>query len=294
MGAIVRNICAGTFAANSTELPAVVFLTYFTTKSAFRTFGFGSAGTITVYRAIADEFVRRGGELWLSAEVEQLRFDDDGRIRSIAIRRDEKPVEVGCQFVVSNIGPKATVALCGTESMPADYLRQVDDLRPCPFVTINFATRTPLKGFDGVLTFGRTRRLCAVTTFAICPEMSPPGWFLHVGWGVPVPSDQPFDDELEIDLTLEDLREKVPEFCDAKIVSVKIMKDAWPGQRAMAGSDLSIHTPVENLWNVGDGVKEYADGGMEACARSALRVVDEVTRRHGPVSAPIRAAQSER
>jgi hypothetical protein len=38
----------------------------------------------------------------------------------------------------------------------------------------------------------------------------------------------------------------------------------WPPRRAVAGFDLPPGTPVTNLWNVGDGVKKYANGGTTA------------------------------
>ena len=37
-------------------------------------------------------------------------------------------------------------------------------------------------------------------------------------------------------------------------------------------------TPAPNLWNVGDGVKEYANGGTTACAETAQLVVEQILR----------------
>jgi phytoene desaturase len=45
----------------------------------------------------------------------------------------------------------------------------------------------------------------------------------------------------------------------------------------VAGFDLTPATPIPNLWNVGDGVKEYANGGTTACAETAQLVVDRIT-----------------
>jgi hypothetical protein len=57
---------------------------------------------------------------------------------------------------------------------------------------------------------------------------------------------------------------------------VAVTRDAWPPQRAVAGYDLPNTTPLANLWNVGDGVKEYANGGTTACAETAQLVVEKV------------------
>ena len=59
------------------------------------------------------------------------------------------------------------------------------------------------------------------------------------------------------------------------------MRGDWPAQRAIAGLDMPQDTPLENLFNVGDGVREYANGGIQACAETAKLVVDKVLDRHG-------------
>jgi len=46
-------------------------------------------------------------------------------------------------------------------------------------------------------------------------------------------------------------------------------RDDWPPQRAVAGFDLPPGTPVANLRNAADGVKEYADRGVTACLETA-------------------------
>ena len=52
-----------------------------------------------------------------------------------------------------------------------------------------------------------------------------------------------------------------------------MMRGDWPAQRSVAGFDLPRETPLENLWNVGDGVREYANGGIQACAETGKLVV---------------------
>jgi protoporphyrinogen oxidase len=57
--AIFRNLCAAIFACNANELPARAFLTYFTSKGAFKRFGFCPQGTIGVWNALATAIKRR-------------------------------------------------------------------------------------------------------------------------------------------------------------------------------------------------------------------------------------------
>jgi phytoene desaturase len=277
---VFRNMCASVFAVGSAELPARVFLTYFTRRSAFKRFGFCPRGTVGIWRALADTIIDRGGEVWLSSEVGRLHVTD-GRVTGATVVRDGAEVEVSCAVAVSDAGPAATVGLVGEDALPADYRAEVRAKdRPCSMLAVNFASREPLVGAPGLLLFSRTERLCYVANFTdTCPEMAPPGWHLYVGASVPEPAVGDFDEDVERELLLADLREQLPGFDRARILSTAVLRDGWPPQRAVAGHDLPPATPLANLWNVGDGVKEYANGGTTACAETARLVVDRIRER---------------
>jgi phytoene desaturase len=283
---IFRNMCGSVFAVGSDELPARVFLTYFTRKSAFKTFGFCPEGTIGIWRSLADTITAGGSEVWLSSEVRTVQVED-GLVTGATLIRDGQRVDVPVRLAVSDTGPAATVSLVGADNLPGDYVaavRRAD--RPCAMITVNFASRDRLIDVPGMLSFARTRRLCYVANFTdTCPEMAPPGWHLYVGTSVPQPSVGEFDESAETALLLADLREQIPGFGEARILSTVITRDGWPPQRAVAGSDLPNTTPIANLWNVGDGVKEYANGGTTACAETAKLVVAQIARQY-PVSPP--------
>ena len=86
----------------------------------------------------------------------------------------------------------------------------------------------------------------------------------------------------ETALLMADLQDEIPGFDSARILSTVVTRDEWPPQRAVAGSDLPNATPIANLWNVGDGVKEYANGGTTACAETADLVARQITARYPP------------
>lgn len=278
---VFRNMCASVFAVGSEELPARVFLTYFTRKSAFKRFGFCPDGTIGVWESLAATITARGGQVWLGSAVEALHTGD-GRVTGATVVRDGTRVEVSCTVAVSDVGPAATVGLLGPDDLPADYREQVRAKdRPCSMLALNFASRERLVDVPGMLLFSKTRRLCYVANFTdTCPEMAPPGWNLYVGASVPKPAIGDFDADAEIALLRADLSEQVPGFDDARILSTAVMRDGWPPQRAVSGYDLTPQTPIPNLWNVGDGVKEYANGGTTACAETAKIVVDRIRAAH--------------
>jgi phytoene dehydrogenase-like protein len=281
--ALFRNLCAAIFAVNSDEMPAKAFLTYFIQKGAFRRFGFSPTGTLGLMRGLAD-VVEKNGEVWLDTSVTALHVED-GRVAGATLSRAGTTVEVRPSIVISNAGPAATVALCGREHFDADYLARMDrDLKATANIVVNVASREPLLDIPGIVTFGITRRLCNLANLtATCPELAPEGWHLAVAYGVPIPAVGDFDEEAEIAATLDDLRDEIKDFDNrARILSVRVMKGDWPAQRSVAGLDLPRDTPLDNLWNVGDGVREYANGGVQACAESAKLAVEAVVGRFGP------------
>jgi phytoene dehydrogenase-like protein len=282
---VFRNMCASVFSVGSDELPARVFLTYFTRKSAFKRFGFSPEGTIGVWQALASAITAHGGQIWLSSQVERLHVED-GRVTGATVTRDGETLEIGCAFAVSDVGPMGTVKLVGEDTLPAEYREQVTAKdRPTAMISVNFASQDRLVEVPGMLLFSKSRRLCYIANFTdTCPEMAPPGWNLYVGTSVPKPAVGDFDEAAEIELLKEDLREHVEGFDTARTLSITVTRDGWPPQRAVAGYDLPHTTPIANLWNVGDAVKEYANGGTTACAETAQIVVEKIRELH-PVPA---------
>jgi phytoene dehydrogenase-like protein len=276
---IFRNMCGSVFAVSSEELPARVFLTYFTRKSAFKRFGFHPEGTIGLWRALAEVVERHGGEVRLSTEVESLSVVD-GKVTEAVLRSaGGAPEVVRARFVISDIGPAATVRLTGPGAFGDEYLAAVKRSdRPAAMIAVNFASQERLIDVPGMLSFAVTRRLAYMANFTdLCPEMAPDGWNLYVAAGVPQPSVGDFDQAAETDQLFADIDEVIPGFgARARVLSTVVTRDDWPPQRAVAGFDLVPATPIPNLWNVGDGVKEYANGGTTACAETAQLVVDRI------------------
>jgi phytoene desaturase len=282
--AIFRNLCAAIFACNAAELPARAFLTYFTAKGAFKRFGFCPQGTIGVWNALASA-IKRNGEIWPATPAVAIH-SRNGRVEGVSVIRDRQNLRIDTDLIISNAGPKATVALGGEAAFPSDYVERVrNGLRPAANIVINIASRQPLLSHPGIVTFGKTRRLCNMANLtATCPELAPAGWHLYVAYAVPIPALGDFDSGAEVELALADLREQFPNFNQARVLSTRVMRDDWPAQRSCAGYDLPRETGIEGLWCVGDAVKEYGNGGTQACAETAKIVTDAILarRQHAP------------
>ncbi|MGB6100171.1 MAG: FAD-dependent oxidoreductase [Comamonas sp.] len=263
---LFRNFCAAIWAANADELPARAFLTYFAFKGAFKRFGFCPRGTIGVWNDLGDGIRAKGGEIWLDAPVSKIHVAN-GRTTGVDVVRKGVTQRVEARVVISNVGPSATIRLAGEAAMGDAYVAKARKvLRPAANIVVNFATQQRLIDQPGLITFANTERLCNLGELtAMCPEMAPPGWHLYVAYVVPKPALGDFDEKAETELGLQDLRNEFPGFADAKILSIRVMRDEWPAQRSCAGYDMPQETPLPNLWNVGDAVKDYGGGGTQAC-----------------------------
>jgi long-subunit acyl-CoA synthetase (AMP-forming)/phytoene dehydrogenase-like protein len=283
---LFRNLAAAIFAVNADEIPARAFLTYFMEKGAFRRFGFHPEGTIGVCRALSDVVERYGGQVWLQSEV--LAIHSDGRTATGAsIRRGDLELELTCEAVVCDVGPEATIALAGGRALGDRYVRCIGRLaRPTANIIIHIGSEEPLLDTPGLIVFSETERVCnAGNMTATCPELAPAGKHLTVVYAVPRPAVGDFDQEREVELSLAELRAELPGVVDAEILDVRVMRGDWPAQRALAGYEMPRQTPLENLWNVGDGVRDYGSGGMQACAETARDVAYALISRGEPMSA---------
>ncbi len=276
---LLRNLTSALFAAEPADVQAALLFDYLTKPKALDTYAMHPEGSIGPWRALADQFQRTGGVLWLNSEIIRLTFDDTGRVDGAIVRRDGRDLAVRVGVVVSNAGPVATVRMCGEENLPTGYADRIrTDSAPSTLITVNFASSRPLTTVPGVVFFGPTRRLAyAANLTETCPEMAPAGWHLYAGASTPHPATGEFDEPAEIDMLKADLAEHFPGFETAKILSVQICAgEEWPAQRAIAGHDLPQTTPIPNLFNVGDGVREWATAGQSGCVQSARLVIERI------------------
>lgn len=272
--AVFRNLCAGFFSVNANELPARAFLGLFAARSAGARMGFCPRGTIGLWNDVAEGIRRAGGEIWTNAKAAALHVDD-GCVTALDVERNGNAERIATRFVISNIGPTATVALNGAEAFGASYVTEAKALRPAAMIVLNFATRQRLVDTPGLITFGPTRRLSTLVELtATCPELAPEGWHQYVAYAVPIPALEDFDEKAEIESSLQDLRDEFPDFAQANMLSIRVMRDDWPAQRACMGFDMAQETPIRNLWHVGDAVRSLGAGGTTACAETGRKAAE--------------------
>jgi phytoene desaturase len=194
-------------------------------------------------------------------------------------RRGGDEVKIFCSVVISNVGPLGTVKLAGEEKFEKGYLKEMrETIIPCPWFAIQFSSNRPLVEFSSYAEVVDARRLdwiCCPSNS--CPELAPKGKHLYLA-GAFLPPNEPWDPKKELELNLLDLKENLPGFeQDAEILHVYYgIGHDWPWFHTRYGRNMPQKTPLENLYNVGDGVCPSGGYGLVGAAMSAKVVAEDV------------------
>jgi phytoene dehydrogenase-like protein len=97
-------------------------------------------------------------------------------------------------------------------------------------------------------------------------------------FSVPESSAPPIKRKQTIEEILIDLEENFPTFNrKEQKVMITTHHGEWPSMRRWPGYPMPTKTPIENLYNVGDGCMPPGTVGIEACALSAKAAARQIT-----------------
>ncbi|NQT72726.1 MAG: NAD(P)/FAD-dependent oxidoreductase [Chloroflexi bacterium] len=267
---------------NADELPAGEFiraLLSFRGKSDFR---IPKNGLKDIIDALEKVIKENGGEVWKLTAVKQIVVQD-GESRSIIAERNGNEMEIEASVVISNIGPKKTIELAGVGNFSESYLREVNEkVRPSVGMDYLFITDKPLLDFPGTLYTTDTRRKVSWSVPTMMwPEHAPNGKHLLHGFAVPR-STLDYDPKEEHDIFMQDLMDVFPDFkkCGGQLLLRRNFCGEWPCTRAWQGYDVTQETPIENLYNVGDGAKPegwiVGSGAAESGRIVARKIMERI------------------
>ena len=277
---LMDNVCGAFFAGAGSDVPAEVLLYCLTKGTSFKNIGFAVGGTIEVWKGLTEYIKSGGGEVWLNSSVKRLQFASNGLVCGAEIERDGEAIVAETKVAISNIGPLNTVRVVSAEHFPAGYAESVERATAgAAIITMHFASSKPLVTWPGLALVGKSRRLTYAGNFS-APEqkriLRPGNWYLYSAASTPRPARGKFDLEKEKQLLIADIKDYFPGFDESMLLATDVTAHDLPAQRAITGYDLPVETPIANLWNVGDGVKEFGDAGTAACTRTANKVVKQV------------------
>jgi phytoene desaturase len=267
---------------NDDELPAGKFFEYLKAPKGLG-IGIAPRGNLALMESLARAIEAKGGQVWTGCRAKQIVVGG-GMAMGVVVQRGDDIIEVAAKAVVSNAGPQKTVEMAGRENFDQGYLKQLGViLRPAPFIAIHAASDRPLVDCASLI-FVLGRRLSVMNCpTLLCPEHAPKGKHLLMAGGTPRSSLPPYDLKQDKELLLQDLRDNIPRFDErAEILVASYFRGECPGYHSWPGYDLPQKTSIENLYNVGDGVKPPGWIGLGACARSAEIAVDDIKLRVKP------------
>jgi phytoene dehydrogenase-like protein len=275
---LFQGFCGAFVGVNAYEVPAGEFFRFFKNMGRGNRYGIAVNGNIELMESLAHAIKGRQGDVMTRTSCRKILVEQN-RARGAVIEHAGVEVTVHADVVVSNAGPRATVRLAGEAHFEKSYLALLKEHDfTTPVVHICVSSREPLYPFPGILNFGNTRRLvfmeCPTLT---CPELAPEGMHLTTTFSVPKYSTGPLKLKETIEMALLDLEENFPSFKkDAEPLLVATHHGEWPSMRRWPGYPMPIRTPIENLYNVGDGCMPAGTVGIEACALTAKGAAETI------------------
>ncbi len=265
------------------EVSARYFFKFIRTVTGSSGFGYCSEGSAALPEALGRVVLQSGGEIWTDSRVTRILIDE-GVVQGAILRHQERDFFVEAQVVVSDTGPKKTVELAGELLFDADYLQELGSkLEPTAIICLQIGLDTPLFEQNHMLLTGAGRVYALYQPTIICPGLAPEGKHLLVANAIPE-SSQALSSEAgrqrEIDLCFKDIKAFFPGFRKSESVLLTgLYRDFWPGMHSWPGKDMPIKTPIINLYNVGDGVKQSGYSGLPAVVKSGMLVAGEIRQR---------------
>jgi len=210
-------------------------------------------------------------------------------VKGITVDKEGTDIEITARAVISNAGPMETMELTGEENLEKGYVKELrENIHHGSQMLIAFTSDRPLIDYPGGLGLLGARRVVTISTITLtCPDVSPPGKYLLAAQCMPRTEIGDLNRQQEIEAAMEDLKEQVPGFDRyAEILNIScFFNPDWPAYRNLAGYYPPQRTPIENLYNVGDGVAPFGNCGTPGAASSARIVVDDLENRIKPEEA---------
>ena len=260
-------------------------------------FGYCVEGSAALPEALGRIVLQNGGEIWTDSKVTRIVIDD-GVVQGAILSHQEREFFIEAQVVVSDTGPKKTVELAGKRCFDADYLEELENnLEPTAVICIQAGLDAPLFEANHVFLTGSNRVYALYQPTLICPGLAPEGKHLLVANAIPDSSGMLSTEEgrqKEIDLCLVDIKTAFPDFeRSGTVLLTGLYRDFWPGMHSWPGKDMPIKTPIINLYNVGDGVKQSGYSGLPAVVKSGMMVASEIRQRMAVLNGAERDAEIE-
>jgi phytoene dehydrogenase-like protein len=262
---------------NSYELPAPQYFRMIRVIAPLR-FGFIEGGSIALWNRMAALIRDAGGEVWTGATAEAIHVTGT-RVSGVRIRRERESTDIAAPVVVSNVGPAGTVALLPKACLDKAYVERINrDMTPTAIMWLHFASDELLMDYSAI-SVGCSRRVNMIDSPSLEAEgVAPPGKHLYTVGAAPADSLDPGDIRREFGEVMKDLNDIFPDFDKrCRILTKTCYRGKWPGFRTVPEKHVGHHTPIENLYNVGDAACPSGYDGSMGAAKSARLAFEDIS-----------------
>lgn len=283
---IFDTICATIHCGHSYEVPAAAVFPWFTKMGGLREVGLTPHGNLFEMEKLA-KAIKTNGDVWTDCPTTRIVVEK-GRAKGVVVQKDGSEVEINSQVVISNAGPRKTVALTGEGNFTEDYLRMMRlRIRPHPVVMAFVVSDRPLWPEDGspaILMLAGTRRITSIIPMSsISPDYAPPGQHILFAYASPRSYCVRMDIEEELRQTTLDLKEQLPGFeKHGRILKLEARDIDREDTATTAWFGMPIETPVKNLYNVGDSMLPLGIVGATGAIDSGRRAAEIVRKAFKP------------
>jgi phytoene desaturase len=222
--------------------------------------------------------------VWTRARVKRILVEQ-GKVCGVVATRDGQEMEIRSGAVLSNAGPRTTVALAGEDRFDKGHLKNLQTLRTIPVFSLHIVSDRPLLDTPALVftpELDAVDYVCCPTL--TCPELAPPGKHMLVVGGTGKEDFGGFLDHKKIlNMAVRELRELLPGLDrHGRMLHAACYSRGWPALGSVQGQGMPRKTSVENLYDVGDGVTPSGTFGHVGCLAAARDVVADVKRRLKP------------
>ncbi len=278
--------CSALMGVRTHELSAYDFFLFLKHSSKGTRFGLARKGNLSLVSDLVAGIERKGGQVRCHVGCKAIMAEGN-RIKGVRVKNEAGEDEfIEADIVISNLGPDATVELCGGEQkFERSYVEKLhQDATPVPIYHVCFVMDRPLvPDFDGCMVFSNNRNLIYLEIPSLISpgEYSPEGKYVHTAYGAP----ENFEDanlEEELKRTIDELELNFPGFKNEAEILVKAkFSGKYPAGRRAVGRSMPVNTPIRGLYMVGDGNAERGKIGTESAASSGRLAAEQIKQRYG-------------
>lgn len=245
---LADSFCGWALSIDSSQISAGELIAITKNVNHLRGPGIPLGGCKGVTDALVEGLKGEGGKLKLGCRVKKIGIEE-GKASYIATNSEKYDYDL----VVSDVGPKATVALVGKE-FPGGYTGKINSIEEAAGIKISVACDKPMLGHTGVLFTPEAARIDGLNEVTNADSsLAPKGKHLLMSHQALIPGE---DVRKEIRLGIKDLHLLFPDFKEhCRVITAQCYRGKWPVNRTMSGMEISPETPVEGLYIVGDAVK---------------------------------------